>query len=240
MFYSAGAPKEDRCFYFARRCQKFGKSKNRNKNTCCWEWLWVLQSHSRSKDVWGLFTVSQSSVGFVSSSSDCLFVFFWAPARTTHPLRSSLLQRDLGIFFPSSFQRHSYRLSASLTASISRRYGRNNKANPNCGAQISLIPGWHSAKIPPELHGNTILRANLTKKVQQRYFIQNAGLLHHASFPLLSFLSSRLWFIKLTVTQCALSSATIPIYSPRHHTLSATSHQPSAHYPSHRQMLGQY
>lgn len=221
---------------------------------CCFLWMCstARKKYSQLQNRFITFPASQSSVGFVSSSPDCLFSSGLQHEKHTHSHRLSFRETlEMFFFFSPSFQRHWYRLSAGLTASISRRYGRNNKANPNCGAQISLIPGWHSAKSLQSYMRNTIPRANLTKKVQQGYFIRNAGPLHHGrafffSF-LLSFLSSRLRFIKLTVTQCALSLGAIPIYSPHHHcrprrpqTLSAASHQPSAHYPSHRRMLGQY
>lgn len=181
-----------------------------------------------------------------------LFVFFWAPARKTHPLSSALLQRDLGngFFFPLSKGTDTdyllvwqLQLAAAMDGiirqipTVERRSVSSPgdiQQNPSRATWETLFPGliW-------------------LKRCSRDISSENAGLLHHGrafffSF-LLSFLSSRLWFIKLTVTQCALSLGAIPIYSPHHHcrprrpqTLSAASHQPSPHYPSHRRMLGQY
>lgn len=67
-----------------------------------------------------------------------------------------------------NFLRALIQIMCSLTASISRLYRWNNKANPNRRAEISPLlpshPRWHSAKSLQSYMWNTTLRANLTKR----------------------------------------------------------------------------
>lgn len=139
----------------------------------CWCLFLVTQSsHNRLRLHYFSFQPIQHRLRL---PSNCLSVFVLAPART-QPLWSSLLQWDLGnvffsFFFFSKGTDTDYllvwqlQLAATMDGII--------RQIPTVERKISLTPPtpppprWHSTKSLQSYMRNTILRTNLSKKVQE-------------------------------------------------------------------------
>lgn len=222
---------------------------------CCFLWMCstARKKYSQLQNRFITFPASQSSVGFVSSSPDCLFSSGRQHEKHTHSHRLSFRETlEMFFFFFPPLSKGTdtdyllvwqLQLAAAMDGIIRQipTVERRSVSSPGDIQQNPSRATWET--LFPGLIWLKRCSRDISSETQGRFIM---AALFFFSF-LLSFLSSRLRFIKLTVTQCALSLGAIPIYSPHHHcrprrpqTLSAASHQPSAHYPSHRRMLGQY
>lgn len=187
------------------------------------------------------FSVSQTSVGFgpFSLHPECLFVFFPGSGTHTHNSDHVSLREALENFLRALIQ-----IMCSLTASISRLYRWNNKANPNRRAEISPLlpshPRWLSAKSLQSYMWNTSLRANLTKRCKN-ILSKRASKGRAAPFwpqkPLSFFFFSLSLLLAVIYRTLSYTMYTKPgpasnlwAFVLKH--CQPPSHQPSAHYPA--------